>query len=255
MALSRRPQPDGAAGRNFAMTEPSDTTHQTSSPRSRRALLAGALGGLGAWAASAIGRATPAEAATGDPIRMGRINQAEARTVVHANTAGPLFRAVQHGTGNALRAVQQHSSQCSEGGAAILAQAGSRGLAVAAVTGGQGIAVSAYSPDECAVSARCPDGTAVEGRSVSQIGVWGRGRVGVSGQGSEIGIFASSGDKAGVFSGTVLINGVQDLVRQPDPPAPAASTLRLFARNSGSGKTQLCVRFPTGDVQVIATES
>ena len=41
-------------------------------PRSRRALLAGAIGGLGVWAASAIGRAAPAEAAAGDPIRMGR---------------------------------------------------------------------------------------------------------------------------------------------------------------------------------------
>jgi hypothetical protein len=43
---------------------------------SRRALLAGALGGLGAWAASAIGRAAPVEAAAGDPIRMGQLNRA-----------------------------------------------------------------------------------------------------------------------------------------------------------------------------------
>ena len=44
--------------------------------RSRRALLAGALGGLGVWAASAIGRVAPAEAEAGDPIRMGRLNKA-----------------------------------------------------------------------------------------------------------------------------------------------------------------------------------
>ena len=51
-----------------------ESTH--TAPRSRRALLAGAIGGLGVWAASAIGRAAPAEAAAGDPIRMGRINKA-----------------------------------------------------------------------------------------------------------------------------------------------------------------------------------
>ena len=39
------------------------TTESTDiAPRSRRALLAGALGGLGVWAASAIGRVAPAEA-------------------------------------------------------------------------------------------------------------------------------------------------------------------------------------------------
>lgn len=39
-----------------------------------------------------------------------------------------------------------------------------------------------------------------------------------------------------------------------DPAAPGADHARLFTRDNGSGKTQLCVRFPTGAVQVIATE-
>jgi hypothetical protein len=39
-----------------------------------------------------------------------------------------------------------------------------------------------------------------------------------------------------------------------DPLAPAADRVRLFARDNGSGKTQLCARFATGAVQVIATE-
>ena len=39
-----------------------------------------------------------------------------------------------------------------------------------------------------------------------------------------------------------------------DVSAPAANKVRLFARDNGSGKTQLCARFPTGAVQVIATE-
>lgn len=39
-----------------------------------------------------------------------------------------------------------------------------------------------------------------------------------------------------------------------DPSAPAANCGRLFLRDNGSSKTQLCVRFNTGAIQVIATE-
>ena len=39
-----------------------------------------------------------------------------------------------------------------------------------------------------------------------------------------------------------------------DVTAPAADRARLYVRDNGAGKTQLVVRFPTGAVQVIATE-
>jgi hypothetical protein len=39
-----------------------------------------------------------------------------------------------------------------------------------------------------------------------------------------------------------------------DPAAPATDRGRLYYRDNGSGKTQLCVRFATGAVQVLATE-
>lgn len=39
-----------------------------------------------------------------------------------------------------------------------------------------------------------------------------------------------------------------------DPVAPAVDKARLYVRDNGSGKTQLVVRFPTGAIQVIATE-
>ena len=39
-----------------------------------------------------------------------------------------------------------------------------------------------------------------------------------------------------------------------DPAAPGSNTARFYARDNGGGKTQLVVRFPTGAVQVIATE-
>jgi hypothetical protein len=43
--------------------------------------------------------------------------------------------------------------------------------------------------------------------------------------------------------------GFQEMVELPaDPPAPTADNARLFVRDNGSGKTQLCVRFNTGAV-------
>ena len=39
-----------------------------------------------------------------------------------------------------------------------------------------------------------------------------------------------------------------------DPSAPAANKAVLYARDNGVGKTQLCVLFATGAVQVLATE-
>ncbi|MBP7629483.1 MAG: hypothetical protein KA758_03450 [Acidimicrobiales bacterium] len=39
-----------------------------------------------------------------------------------------------------------------------------------------------------------------------------------------------------------------------DPAAPAADTGVLYFRDNGSGKTQLCVRFATGAIQVVATQ-
>lgn len=39
-----------------------------------------------------------------------------------------------------------------------------------------------------------------------------------------------------------------------DPPAPSADQASLYTKDNGSGKTQLVARFPTGAIQVIATE-
>jgi hypothetical protein len=42
--------------------------------------------------------------------------------------------------------------------------------------------------------------------------------------------------------------------RGSDPAAPPANTARFYSRDNGAGKTQLVVRFPTGAIQVLATE-
>lgn len=58
---------------------------------------------------------------------------------------------------------------------------------------------------------------------------------------------------AGYFMGRVFTTKFYELIEIADPTPPGADRARIFARDIG-GKTQLCVRFPTGVVQVLATE-
>jgi hypothetical protein len=53
----------------------------------------------------------------------------------------------------------------------------------------------------------------------------------------------------------VFTNSFHELQEITTPSAPAASKARLFVRDNGAGKTQLCVRFATGSVKVIAEET
>jgi hypothetical protein len=52
----------------------------------------------------------------------------------------------------------------------------------------------------------------------------------------------------------LMVAGGMELYERTDPSAGAANSARLYARDNGSGKTQLCVIFATGAVQVLATE-
>lgn len=54
----------------------------TNVPRSRRALLAGGIGGLAAFVASALGRPLPARAGTDGDVVLGATNRASATTIV-----------------------------------------------------------------------------------------------------------------------------------------------------------------------------
>lgn len=66
----------------------------------------------------------------------------------------------------------------------------------------------------------------------------------------------STSERSGLwaFPGEVRIpDGIRFLERS-DPSAPPANHAVLYSKDNGSGKTQLVVRFPTGAVQVIATE-
>ena len=52
----------------------------------------------------------------------------------------------------------------------------------------------------------------------------------------------------------VKMGGYIQATKTTDPAAPAANTGRTYFRDNGSGKMQFCVQFPTGGVQVLATE-
>ena len=186
------------------------TAHGVSNePRSRRALLGGLLGGVGVWAASMVSQATPASAAAGDPIRMGRLNKASGTsTELQTSSSKPTFWARQLGGGHAIRAEATN------------------GRAVMATAGSDGTAVWAYSPDHFGISVECPGGIALD----------------------------AAGATAASFNGNMLLVGHQDIYPSADLIAPMAPLARLFVRDGGGGKLELCVRFQTGAVQVIATQ-
>ena len=242
------------------------------SPRSRRALLAGALGGLGVWAASAIGRASPAEAAAGDSIRMGQQNLAGGTTTnVRTTSNGSAFIVEQHGNGPALRAEATVGSGV-EGKARDGVGVFGRSRTEAGVTGeswrSMGVlgishrlgtsAVVGQSDRGKGVEGRTQAGWAVFGSSPDGIGVFGAsekkaGVVGFSQNGPGVRGFSRNG-YAGKFDGSVRVSAYTDIDEIGVPGRPSKNTARLFARDDGSGKTQLCVRFHTGAVQVIAIE-
>lgn len=64
-----------------------------------------------------------------------------------------------------------------------------------------------------------------------------------------------NGDLTFVFSVlNMLLAGYIEGDEISDPSAPAANKGRVYFRDNGAGKTQFVARFPSGAVQVIATE-
>jgi hypothetical protein len=202
------------------------TAHEVSNePRSRRALLAGLLGGVGVWAASLVSQAAaPALAAAGDPIRMGRLNKASSTaTTLQTKTSSAAYQVTQIGGGAAVKGV-------ATSGRAIMGEAGSNG------TGVWGSSLNHIG---------------VHGRCWTGYGVWGEGDTGVAAFGDAVGVYAQ-GLLAARFSGPTYLNGYADIqVALVEPDAPGGNVARLFSRQN-AGETELCVKFSSGAVQVLA---
>lgn len=55
-------------------------------------------------------------------------------------------------------------------------------------------------------------------------------------------------------SGSIGMNGYIRMQEMTEPGSPPSNQLTLFAKDNGSGKTQLCVKFSDGSVSVLATQ-
>jgi hypothetical protein len=284
---------------------------ETKSP-SRRALLAGALGGIGVWAASAIGRASPVHA-EGETIHVGdEILTATSLTrLKNATNTAHVFSASSDAAGIGVLGSSESGYGVSAisgsyigiyGASGSTSVAASVGFSVGNSTGVQGFSASgpgslpaakaktgvygyaAQDSTAVGVFGQNPLGDGVVGQSnaAAKSGVWGNnsgGGYGVSGStsgadtagvwgsnsGAGTGVRGTGGSGhgvhgtstsgfAGYFSGKVYTTKWYELTEIATPLAPSANRARLFARVNASGKTQLCVRFQTGGVQVIKTE-
>lgn len=245
--------------------------------RSRRVLLTGALGALGGWLAGAVGQPRRARAAAGDPLILGQSNFAGGSpTRLFATSAGGAFWMTQNGSGSGVRGestsgtggvfqthhpdrhgiLVQQDAAGPGGGTALRAESTRTGISVTAGLAG----VDATGAE--GVRGTSELGAGVHGISTASTGTWGQSTSGTGAFGfsdSGIGVLGGSNSNyGGWFEGPLATTRHLDIQEHPDPGAPPSSGIqfhaRLFVRDNGSGKSQLCVRFQTGAIQVIATE-
>ena len=149
---------------------------ETKSP-SRRAVLAGALGGIGALAATVIGRAAPVRATDGQPILQGADNTGTVGTLVRISTSSTALQGLVDATTGTTYGVRGRNSSTAGAGVYGVASASSGTSA-----GVRGVTDS-------------PGGYGVWGGSDSLSGT-----IGVYGvSGSTIGVFGSSNSSDGVL--------------------------------------------------------
>jgi hypothetical protein len=216
-------------------------------PRSRRAILAGALGGVAAAAASSLIRPSTASATDDSPLVVGQVNSATlATTLDRTATTGPTFMAISTGTNSSGIAVRAAANGPGYGvyatsatGTGALASSTS-GLALRATSGGQAAAISSTSSTKPSlvsqstggtvgvvglgasfVPAAYPSGVGVLGDNPNSagVGVWGRSTNGTAvlgegdtGYGVEaygaVGVYGSGG-AVGILGDVDHATGVQ----------------------------------------------
>jgi hypothetical protein len=234
---------------------------------SRRALLAGALGGLGAWAAAVAGRPSLTRAGVDGDVVLGAENSAAAYTAIrNTTTDADVFYATTQGHGTAIYG----SSQLSTGvfGDSFLGDGvrglTSNGIGVLGTSGGSqpGVVGKSTNSSSGVLGFSAAGSIPIPPPPHPKTGVFGyaaqdSSSFGVIGESpAGIGVYGSSNTNfGGFFAGKVYTTKWYELGEVPTPTAPGANKARLFVRDNGAGKTQLCVRFATGTVKVLATEA
>ena len=240
----------------------------SSDPRSRRDVLAASLAGVAALVASALGRPDPAEAAAGAPLIVGSEsnNAGTATTQLLTTSSVAAFKLLQQGPGTALMGYATPGSGTGRGvygrtdspdGAGVQARNAANatgvGAAVQAIGGfNHGIDASTFAAGRYALQGTNNEtnGTAVHGFADKGNGVFGASTSGFGVRGSSVTGYA------GRFDGPVSVANQLDIAEVlVDPGNAPISTARLFVRDNGSGKTQLCVIFASGLVQVLAAQA
>jgi len=282
----------------------------TSTPRSRRAVLAAAAGAAAATLALGA-RPLPVRAAGDDTavIHIGdTFADAQSQTTLanQANENIVLWVASNsdsgHGGGTAVVGYSDHGIGVqgqSPGGAGVRGVSTSSSGVYGSSTSGYGVlgtsdsyyGVRGFSNTQHGVAGSSTSGIGVEGTSSAtnqpatvghsfgnstgvqgvsggapaakaKTGVYGyaaqdnfsRGVTGESPAG--IGVYGiSSTGYGGYFGGRVYTTQFYELGEIGTPAAPLANRARLFVKDNGAGKTQLCVRFRTGAVKILAVES
>ena len=167
-------------------------------PRSRRSIIAAALGGAGAMVAASLGRAAPVAAADGDPVALGEgttatDNAATAVTLVNS-TADGIGAISANRTGVIGRSVTSLGSGGRSTG--VIGSTGD-GTDLAANTDATGI--YGYADDSNAAAGVWGD--TIQGTGVVGTGVWGvygTGDTEIVGdvEGAAVGVYGFAGDQA-----------------------------------------------------------
>jgi hypothetical protein len=240
------------------------TLRPESKPTSRRALLAGAVGGIGALAASVIGRADPTRAGVDGDVLLGGENVTTTLTRITNSTNATVVLWGQSTSGKGV--IGSSSSQIGVQGDSA-SNVGVFGDSSTGI-GVQGTNFATNQPAVLGWSGG--DSTGVQGVSggslraaVAKTGVYGyaaqdASSVGVRGESpAGFGVYGKTTGTgfAGYFNGKAFMSQFVEIAEMSTPAAPGGNRARLFVRDNGVGKTQLCVRFPTGAVKVLASES
>jgi hypothetical protein len=148
---------------------------ETTSPRSRRALLGSTVGGVAAPLAASLGRAQPARAHDPDDVRLGGSNSAVAETVIYNSTNNQTVLSV----------------------ASIHSVAGTGGAQTLTAHSDSGTAIFGGSKSLFGVWGQSVSSWGVTGSSATSAGIFGEGATGVHGQSYKYaGVYGSSGANA-----------------------------------------------------------
>jgi hypothetical protein len=259
------------------------TLQPESKSTSRRALLVGALGGIGAWAASAIGRAGPVRAGVDGDVVLGATNTSTTPTKISNLTAGDIALWGENSTGAGVKGsstsgIGAGGNSISSIGVAGLSETdvGVRGDSTSGVgvyglsLGSSGVQGDSAALGQPAMMGRSlGNGTGVLGMSASAIPPVAKAKTGVYGYAAQdkysrgvtgespagIGVYGISTTGYGVYSaGKIYTTQFYELSEIATPATPVANRARLFLKDNGLGKTQVCVKFANGTVKVLATE-